>query len=200
MPPKIARLSSEFTDLPSSARTAIRHGAIRVLKLTVSAIVWPTRRADALPLTLRTNGGNCTLGRRDRRLVESVAVVRRGEGRVEERRSSWLGWRVWWCSSCVVLVEGNTTYRQADACRSPTGFQTYAISSSTRRRGTKCPATFSPADLPSEVAVFDDCFDAGQRIFVSFLRGDSDSCSGFQIACFAILFVASYFRVIRDRV
>ena len=37
----------------SASRTASRHGSIRVLKLAVGAIVWPTRRADALPLALR---------------------------------------------------------------------------------------------------------------------------------------------------
>ena len=36
-----------------SARTAIRHGSKRGLKLAVGARVWPTRRADALPLALR---------------------------------------------------------------------------------------------------------------------------------------------------
>ena len=72
--------------------------------------------------------------------------------------------------------------------------------SDTRQYGDERPATLRASDLLSEVAVLDDCFDAGHSFFVGFLRGDSDFCSGFQIACFAILLVASHFRVIRDRV
>ena len=69
----------------------------------------------------------------------------------------------------------------------------------TRPRGNKRPETFDSLNLPSEVAVFDDGFNAGHRLFIRLFRRDSDLCSGFQIGGFAIFLIAGDFCVTGDR-